>query len=301
MWLGRVWVRPRRRRWGTMAADGVPARPVADRLPDRAEPRRVRRPRDQPRTRSGALGAPRRLLRASGPRRRRRDRHRGRLGAPVGLAARTRSARARVRPRLVGGGRGVPTPRDGRAGRARPRRGPGHLALVPARAVGAGSGPRGEHPRGPQGDGGRRHRGGRRRVRRRGATGSRCGLRRRRGQRRPVLPGAPVPVGVDQHPWRRVGRGPHAVRPSGAGRGARRGRCRPGRRAPSELRRARPLGRHHPRDGHRTRPRTRARRLRRPDRRPAHRRARLDLLRGRHPPRRPHRAGVQPGADPLDP
>ena len=72
--------------------------------------------------------------------------------------------------------------------------GQGSSRLQPGAAVGAVAGARGELPRGAEVDGSRRHRGGRRRLRR-GDQARRGGRSRRcRDQRRPAQPRAPVPV-----------------------------------------------------------------------------------------------------------
>ena len=65
------------------------------------------------------------------------------------------------------------------------------------------------------------------RLRRGGGLGRGGRLRRRRGQRRPAQPGAPVPLGPHQPPRRRVGRRPPPLRPRGAGCRPRRARRRP--------------------------------------------------------------------------
>ena len=204
------------------------------------------------------------------------------------LALRAGAAGVGRRGGLGGDRRRLPSARRTRPRLARPRRRAGLVRLQPGAAVGAVTSPGGRLARGAEVDGGRGHRRRHRRVRRRRLAGRRRRLRRRGDQRRPAQPRPPVPVRPDQPPHGRVGPGPLAVRPLGdRGRPAG-GRAGPRRRPPPVLRRARPLGRHHARDG--TGARRRPRRCRR---RPPRRRPWLDLLRRADPPRLPHARRVQ--------
>ncbi len=148
--------------------------------------------------------------------------------------------------------------------------------------------PGGQHPRGPQVDGGRATS---RAVVDGFATGAARGRRRRvrrgRDQRRPAQPGAPVPQRPDQPARRRVGPRPAASGPRRDHRGARR-RGRRRRRAAPVVRRAGTVGRDHARAGAGDR-----RRARRPGRRLPRRRARSDLLRREDPARLPRADRVQ--------
>ena len=105
--------------------------------------------------------------------------------------------------------------------------GQGSSRVQPACRCGRRRVSRGQQPRGAEGDGAGRHR---RRDRRLRATAAALARRRRHGrrrdQRRPAQPRAPVPVGPHQPARRRVGTGPVVLRARGArgGRAARRRR-----------------------------------------------------------------------------
>ena len=184
-----------------------PARTTAPRRGAGEQPGRVRPPRDQPGAGPGVLRTPRRVLRASRRGRRRRDRHRGGLGAPQRLALRAMLRwPQRVRPGWEQIVDGLPPSRVARDRGARSLRRAGLVGVLAGSDVGAVAGARGEHPRGPEVDGARRHRRADRRVRRRRPSRRGLRMRRCRDQRRPVLARPTVPVRPDQPARRRVGR-----------------------------------------------------------------------------------------------
>ncbi len=215
--------------------------------------RPVRAARDEPRVGPVDLGAPRRLLRAAGRRRRRHRGGRGGVGPRLGLALRAVPAGRRVRARLGRDRRRRCTPRRPGAGRRIGHTGgQGSSAYSQRPLLGAERRPRGQHPRDAQGDGARRHRRRRAGLRRGRRAGHAQRARRGRGQRRAEQPRAPVPLRPHQPARRRVRHRPAALRPRGAARRA--GRCRRGHRRPAAVvRRAGALGRHRARGGRRDR------------------------------------------------
>ena len=186
------------------------------RTADRTEPCHLRPARHEPRRRRSTPDRPsRRVLRAARERWMRHDRGRGRERARVGLALRAGAARRTVPRRLGVDRRRLPSARRARHRVARPRRRAGIVGVPPTSAVGAIARARGQHARGPEVDGGRRHRRRRRRVRERRQARRRRRLRRCRDQRRTAQPRPPVPQRAHEPARRRMGSRSQPVRETG--------------------------------------------------------------------------------------